>query len=84
MATGSAFLPSTHWISHCVSCGQTRPQMAGRLFLSLSISTARHMSPSARALMNSGMRTCTGQPSTHWGFLHCRQRVASSTAISIV
>ena len=35
MATGRPLLPRMHSISHCVSCGQTRPVTAGRA-LSLS------------------------------------------------
>jgi hypothetical protein len=30
MATGSPFIPRTHFASHWVSCGQTRPQTDGR------------------------------------------------------
>ena len=30
MPTGSPLMPRTHLLSHCVSCGQTRPQTAGR------------------------------------------------------
>ena len=30
MATGSPLMPRTHLLSHWVSCGQTRPQTAGR------------------------------------------------------
>ena len=28
MPTGSPLMPRTHLLSHCVSCGQTRPQTA--------------------------------------------------------
>ena len=30
MPTGSPLMPRTHLLSHWVSCGQTRPQTAGR------------------------------------------------------
>ncbi len=41
-------------------------------------------SPSAMHLMNSGMSTDTGHPSTQDGFLHCKHRLASVIAISSV
>ena len=31
MATDSIFLPMTHCASHCDSCGQTRPQIDGKM-----------------------------------------------------
>ena len=38
MATGSPFTPRTHLLSHCVSCGQTRPESAGSAFVEVMIS----------------------------------------------
>ena len=35
--TGSPLMPRTQLCSHCVSCGQTRPQMAGREFIVLIV-----------------------------------------------
>ena len=57
-------LARAHLDSHCVSCGQTRPQVAGRLFLSLSTFTASGISPSRIALIKPGISISTGQPST--------------------
>ena len=37
MPTGSPFLPRVHTPSHCVSCGHTRPQMAGSAFAPFTI-----------------------------------------------
>ena len=34
IATGSTFLPMMHWASHCDSCGQTRPQIEGKMLAS--------------------------------------------------
>ncbi len=84
MAMGAFFLPSVQTCSHCVSCGQTLPQMAGRAFLLLSILTASGISPSRTALMNSGISTFTGQPLTHMRLGHWMQREASSLTISSV
>ncbi len=84
MATGRSFLPTMHLPSHCSSWGQTRPQTAGRAFLSQSLAVAPEKSPSAMHLMNSGMSTDTGHPSTQDGFLHCKHRLASVIAISSV
>ena len=38
MATGSPFTPRTHLDSHCVSCGQTRPESAGSAFVEVMTS----------------------------------------------
>src|SRR5665647_716546 len=83
MATGSCFTPRTQSISHCSSCGQTRPQTAGKLVVSLSLAMAPAGSPAWMSWTKAGMSMPTGQPSTHLGFLHSRQRLASSMAISM-
>ena len=82
-ASGSPLLPSRHSFSHWSSCGQTRPQTAGSAFFSRISRAAPAKSPAATSLTNPGMSTPTGQPSTHAGFLHCRQRLASATASSL-
>src|ERR1035441_5189645 len=69
-----------HSISHCVSCGQTRPVTAGR-----ALSLSRQCAASDRLPWDSssikrGMLTLTGQPVMHLGSLHRRQRSASSSA----
>ena len=84
MATGLPLRASTHTPSHWVSCGQTRPHTAGRAVCSLSLSAAATGSPLEICQMNAGMSMLTGQPSTHGGFLHWRQREASSRAMSHV
>ena len=38
MATGSPFTPRTHLLSHWDSCGQTRPDRAGRAFVEVMTS----------------------------------------------
>ncbi len=81
---GSPIFPKMHFCWHCSSCGQTRPQIAGRAFFSLIFFAASSYFPSLRSLMNSGIGTPTGQPDTHCGFGHCRQRLASSQACSSV
>jgi len=82
MPTGSPLIARTHFASHWLSCGQTRPQIAGRLFVSRITSYAFSNSPSLTSPMNFGICTLTGQPSTHGWCLQFRQREASSTAIS--
>src|SRR5665647_1949622 len=82
MATGSCFTPRTQSISHCSSCGQTRPQTAGKLVVSLSLAMAPAGSPAWMSWTKAGMSMPTGQPSTHLGFLHSRQRLASSMSMS--
>ena len=82
MATGSPFLARMHLPSHWLSWGQTRPQTAGRLFCFQIWRMDCVKSLSRMNLMKPGMSTPTGQPSTQPGFLHCRQREASSFAIS--
>ncbi len=84
MATGSSLLPMMQVASHCTSCGQTRPQTAGSALESFRIRYDSGISLRARAPMNPGMSISTGQPGTHLGFLHCRQRSASRNAISRV
>src|SRR5665811_1561890 len=83
MATGSCFTPRTQSCSHCSSWGQTRPQTAGKLVVSLSLAMAPAGSPAAIILTTAGMSMPTGQPRTHLGFLHSRHRLASSMAMSM-
>ena len=85
MATGWCFI--LRWIhcdSHCFSCGQTRPQTAGRDEDSLMIAAAPRMSPVSRVLINPGMLIFTGHPCTQVGFLQLRQRWDSVIACSKV
>ncbi|MPM47109.1 hypothetical protein SDC9_93817 [bioreactor metagenome] len=82
MATERPLMPRVHFASHWLSCGQTRPQMAGRLLLDLMIFAASSRSPSRKARMNWLMGTCTGQPCTQGEFLHWMQRAASFMAVS--
>ena len=46
IATGSSDWPTVHTPSHCVSCGQTRPQIAGSRVVSVRTSYAPRKSPS--------------------------------------
>ena len=69
-----------HSASHWVSCGQTRPQIAGSGFAVRKIFAAPAMSPIATAWMNSGIGIFTGQPSTQIGSWQRRQRSASNSA----
>ena len=80
MATGLPFLARMQTPSHCVSCGQTRPVTQGRALSFRRLSAAAAMSPSRRDLMNRGMSTRTGHPSTQKGLGHWMQRSASSIA----
>ena len=82
MATGSPLTPSTQAPSHCVSCGQTRPQIDGSELSRAIVSAAPCRSPACSAAMNSGMEMPTGHAATQRGFLQCRQRDASSVASS--
>ena len=82
MATGSPFLPRVHTPSHCVSCGHTRPQMAGSEFALFTMAYAQAKLPSATCAMNCGMGTPTGHPLTHGVFGHWMQRRASAIASS--
>ena len=50
--------------SHNRSCGQTRPQISGRVFVWWQSSAAASTSPAAISRSQSGMRLCTGQ--RHW------------------
>ena len=80
MATGSILRAITHWLSHWVSCGQTRPHTDGRMFASRITLNAPSMSFTSRWRMNRGMWMATGQPLMQVGRLHCRQRSASRSA----
>ena len=79
-ATGSPFNPRMHLASHCTSCGQTRPVVAGSALLVRKILAAVSKSPSATFVTKFGISTRTGHPRMH-GFLgQSRHRLASSTA----
>ena len=80
--TGSPFMPRTQRLSHCVSCGQTRPHTAGRLESFDITSYAPSMSPSRNLAIKSGILIPTGHPPTQAGDLHPRQRAASFAAAS--
>ena len=82
IATGSPRLATTHTTSHCSSCGQTRPQIAGRVLVSLSLTSEPATSPWRSRSMKAGMSIPTGHPLTHGGLAHCRQRCASTSAVS--
>src|SRR5574344_2722562 len=85
MATaGSFILRCTHLLSHCFSCGHTRPQTAGKAEVSLSTLAAARNWPRSIFLMNEGMLILTGHPSTQLGLAQSRQRLASVIAISLV
>ena len=68
-------------LSHCVSCGQTRPQTAGSDELAEIILYASSNSPVFTLAINSGMDIFTGQPATHGLFLQFKHLVASATAV---
>jgi len=80
--TGSSFLLRMQTISHCVSWGQTRPQIAGRMLVSFILRILPRTSPLAKSPMKPGISMPTGQPGMHNGFLHWMQRDASITAVS--
>ena len=80
MATGSIRLLMTHWLSHWVSCGHTRPHTDGRMLASRMTPRAPSTSFTRRWRMKRGMSISTGQPLMHVGRLHCRQRSASRSA----
>ena len=84
MPTGSPLRPRVHLPSHWLSCGHTRPQMAGSAFASLTMAYAAPTLPSPSSFRKLGMGTPTGQPSTHGWFLQWMQRCASFTASSRV
>ena len=81
-ATGSPLMPSTQAPSHCVSCGQTRPQIDGSELSRAITSAAPATSPSHKREMKSGICTPTGQAATQRGLRQCRQRDASVRASS--
>ena len=68
--------------SHCVSCGQTRPQMLGSELSAAITSAAAATSPFVSSAIKAGMFILTGQASTQRGRLHARQRDASRRASS--
>ena len=83
MATGFCFiLTLMHTPSHCFSCGQTRPQTAGRLLVFLMVLMASSKFSRSMFLMNVGILMPTGQPFIQLGSAQSRQRFASSTACS--
>ena len=75
-------MPTTHLISHCFSCGQTRPQTEPREELSLMMRAAALGSSLTISCRKAGMSMLTGQPSMQAGCLHMMQRAASSLACS--
>ncbi len=80
MPTDSTFLAMTHWASHCVSCGQTRPQTDGKMEASWITSRAPSMSRTTRWRMKRGMSMATGQPAMQVGLAHWMHRSASRRA----
>ena len=84
IATGSSVLPTVHTPSHCASCGQTRPQIAGSRFVSVIVSYAPRRFFSVIFKMNSGMSISTGQPRMHGSSGQIRHRSASRSASSSV
>ncbi len=80
MPTDSTFLAITHCASHCVSWGQTRPQMEGKIDASLITARAPSRSRTSTWRMKRGMSICTGQPEMQVGFEHWMQRSASPMA----
>ncbi len=85
MATAGSFIFRwIHLLSHCFSCGHTRPQTAGRAEVFFSTLAAARNCPRSMFLMNDGILIFTGQPSTQLGLAQSRQRLASVIAISLV
>ena len=81
---GSFIFRWIHLLSHCFSCGQTRPHTAGRADVLFNTLAAARNCPRSMFLMNDGILMFTGQPSTQAGLPQSRQRCASRTAISLV
>ena len=66
------FMPRMQVSSHWVSCGQTRPQMAGQAGLALSVPCRLgEVAPPRSRSTKPGMSMPPGSPSMHMGFLHC-------------
>ena len=84
IATGSSVSPTTHAPSHCASCGQTRPQIAGSRFVSVIVSYAPWGLFCVILRMKPGMSIPTGQPRMHGASGHNRHRSASRSASSSV
>ena len=85
MATAGLFiLRCVHRLSHCFSCGHTRPHTAGRALVSFNTLAASRNLPRSMFLMKVGMLMPTGQPSIQVGFGQSRQRCASVIACSRV
>ena len=83
MATAGSFIFRwMHWLSHCFSCGQTRPQTAGSAEVLFNTRAALRNSPRSMFLMNDGMLMLTGHPCIHVGLAQSRQRRASVMACS--
>ena len=83
MATDSTFLAITHTASHCVSCGQTRPQIEGKMLASTMTARAPSMSRTTRCRRKRGMSISTGQPEMQVGLRHWMQRSTSPRASAI-
>ena len=84
LSTSFMSLPIVQNFWHCFSCGQTRPQTAGRSDVSLMTRSAPAKSPAAAFARKPGMLIATGQPCMQGFEGHCRQREASRCAISAV
>ena len=84
IATGSPFIPSTQFPSHCLSWGQTLPQTEGSILVWRIISPAFCKLSFFNASINFGIWILTGHPWTHLGFLQCKHLEASIFACSSV
>ena len=77
--TGVSLRPRMQWPSHWPSWLHTIEHTSENGLFSKSISPASVILFSLKRRMTSGMLVEMGQPFWHMGFLHCRQRFASST-----
>ncbi|OAV63369.1 hypothetical protein Barb4_05283 [Bacteroidales bacterium Barb4] len=85
MATASLFIfVCMQRLSHCFSCGQTRPHTAGSALVSFNTLAASANCPTSIHLIKEGMLMFTGQPSMQVGLAQSRQRCASSCDCSAV
>ena len=73
-----------HLLSHCFSCGHTRPQTAGNALVSFSTLAASRNSPRSMFFTNVGILILTGHPCIQVRFGQSRQRWASCMACSFV
>ncbi len=77
-------MPRMQFFWHCLPCGQTRPQTAGRAFLDLIMDIPSSYFPWVIMSMNCGMGTSTGQPFWHWRVLALEAARRPANAISSV